>query len=105
MTIWAAYLIPEKNVIRLYRRTDDLTQVKNPNGNNKRTIECELRKLHRDDIFDAATKALEEAGFSTIDKWQRDREPTFDIWRARAVENSKDNPTDTPIIVEDEPIV
>lgn len=104
MTIWAAYLIPDKNVIRLYSRHNDLTQVKNPNGNNKRTIECELKKLHRDDIFDVATKALEEAGFSTIDKWQRDREPSFDIWRARAVETASAS-EDAPIIVEDEPIV
>lgn len=98
MISWSAHLVPEKNAIHLYRRTDDLTQVRNPEATNKRVIEHPFKNLHRDEIFEAATKALQEKGYAAVNKWKRDQ--NFDIWYSRVVESTDEivEPIDEPII-------
>ena len=102
MIVWSAHLIPEKNVVRLYRRTKDLTQIKHPEPTNRKNIECALKNIHRDEIFDTAAKSLEENGYSTINKWKRDQ--NFDIWYAMVVETSDNDVSDENIINVLEPI-
>lgn len=98
MITWSAHLVPEKNAIRLYRRTEDLSQVRNPEATNKRTIEHGFKSIHRDEIFEAAAKVLEENGYATINKWKRDQ--NFDIWYARVVEVSDKADNDENIVID-----
>lgn len=84
MITWSAHLIPDKNVIRLYRRTDDLTQVRNVTPTNRKTLEHNFKNIHRNDMFEAAEKLLEDAGFTLLNVWSRDQ--NFDMWYIRVSE-------------------
>lgn len=89
MIIWSAHLVPEKNAINLYRRTKDLTQIRHPEPTNRRVLTYDFKNIHRDEIFEAAAKVLEEKGYSTINKWKRDT--NFDIWYAFVAEKTDDD--------------
>lgn len=75
---WSAHLVPEKNAIRLYRRTNDLKQVRNPEPTNRKMIEYNFKNVHRNDLFDTAEKLLKDHGYQLLNNWSRDQ--NFEMW-------------------------
>lgn len=65
-------------MIKLYRRTNDLTQIKHETPTNRRVIEHKFSNLTRSQLFEEAEKILEESGYTPKTGWKRD--VNFDIW-------------------------
>lgn len=78
MITWSAHLIPSKNIIRFYRRTNDLTQVRNVEATNRKSITHAFSSLHMNDVFEEAEKILQETGHTLNGIWRRDQ--NFEIW-------------------------
>lgn len=78
MLSWSAHLLPGKNMIRLYRRDKDLTQIKSPNPTNRKELVHKFANLTRKELFAEAERVLEDSGFEVFTAWSRDE--NFDIW-------------------------